>query len=77
MIRKVLLSVIVLFAVVAAKAQVPNFGTTAGDKKMYGYSSMKYRPKTDTWETYSTLQYCFTNYINIGADLYTGANNSI
>ena len=76
MMKKVLLSVLLLFAVTAVKAQVPNFGTTAGDNKLYGYSSMKYRPKTDVWETYSTLQYGFTDYINIGADLYTGAENS-
>ena len=60
--KKVVLFVIVLFAVIAAKAQVPNFGTTAGDQKLYGYSSKKYRvnaekngmPDWQTYQPYST-----------------------
>ena len=42
---------------ISAFSQIPNFGTTVGDQKLYGYSSMKYRAKADIWETYSTLQY--------------------
>ena len=59
--KKILLSIIVLFVAIAAKAQVPNFGTTAGDQKLYGYSSMKYSVNAEKngmpdWQTYSTLQ---------------------
>jgi hypothetical protein len=69
--RKILL---ILFAIIlkfGAVAQIPNFGTTVGDQKLYGYSSLKYRVNSDTWETYSTIQYGFSNYFQTGADLYT------
>ena len=69
--KKLLLFVCVMFIAIAAKAQVPNFGTTAGNQKLYGYSAMKYRAKEKSWETYSTLQYGVTDYMNVGADLYT------
>lgn len=79
--KNILLSIIVLFVAIAAKAQVPNFGTTAGDQKLYGYSSMKYRVNAEKngmpdWQTYSTLQYGFTDYLNLGVDLYTGGANA-
>uniref|UniRef100_UPI00402915F8 hypothetical protein n=1 Tax=Alloprevotella sp. TaxID=1872471 RepID=UPI00402915F8 len=37
---------------------------------------MKYRAKTKTWETYSTLQYGVTDYMNVGADLYYNGSDS-
>ncbi len=74
--KKLLLSFCIMAIVIAAKAQVPNFGTTAGDQKLYGYSAMKYRAKAQTWETYSTLQYGVTDYMNIGADLYYNDSDS-
>lgn len=66
------------FVIVAytATAQVPNFGGSVGDQKLYGYSSMKYRANVSSWETYSTLQYGITDYFQIGADLYTGTLSS-
>lgn len=57
-------------------AQVPNFGTTVGNARLYGYSSMKYRVNSNTWETYSTLQYGIGNYSQVGVDLYTGGGNT-
>ena len=65
---------VVLLAICSVQlcAQVPNFGTTVGDQKLYGYSSMKYRANANTWETYSTLQYGITDYFQAGVDLYTG-----
>ena len=63
---------------ISAFSQIPNFGTTVGDQKLYGYSSMKYRAKADTWETYSTLQYGIGNHFQTGVDLYTnGAANYV
>lgn len=47
MINRIILFLLVLFSN-SIKAQVPNFGTTAGDQKLYGYSVMKYRAKTKT-----------------------------
>lgn len=74
--KKTLLVICLMIIAIAAKAQVPNFGTTAGDQKLYGYSAMKYRAKTKTWETYSTLQYGVTDYMNVGADLYYNGSDS-
>lgn len=75
MINRIILFLLVLFPN-SIKAQVPNFGTTAGDQKLYGYSAMKYRAKTKTWENYSTLQYGVTDYMNVGADLYYNGSDS-
>lgn len=74
--KRTLLIVFVMVMTVAAMAQVPNFGTTAGNQKLYGYSAMKYRAKQKTWETYTTLQYGVTDYMNFGADLYTTGDDS-
>ena len=57
-------------------AQIPNFGSTAGDNHLYGYSSIKYRKSPNKWEMYSTLQYGVTDYMNIGADLYSKGSNT-
>lgn len=58
--------------------QVPNFGTTVGEQKLYGYSSMKYRAKADTWETYSALLYDIGNHFQTDVGLYAnGAANYI
>ena len=73
--KLVLLSVCIALSA-SVFAQVPNFGTTVGDQKLYGYSSMKYRANTDTWETYSTLQHGFSDYFQAGVDLYTGTNSN-
>lgn len=73
--RFVLLLMLVCLVKVA-KAQVPNFGTTVGDQKLYGYSSLKYRTNRDTWETYSTLQYGISDYFQAGVDLYTSTGNN-
>ena len=73
LIRFKLILVALVFAT-AAKAQVPNFGTTVGDQKLYGYSALKYRANVNAWETYSTLQYGVGKYFQFGADLTTSAN---
>lgn len=74
--KRVLLSFCAIAIAIVANAQVPNFGATAGDQNLYGYSAMKYRAKQKTWETYSTLQYGVTDYMNVGADLYTSGSDS-
>ena len=74
--RKILFSICMAIIAIAVQAQVPNFGSTAGNQNLYGYSSMKYRAKAKTWETYSTLQYGVTDYMNIGADLYANGTDS-
>lgn len=59
-----------------ANAQIPNFGTTVGSQRLYGYSSLKYRANADTWETYSTLQYGIGSHFQTGFDLYTNSGES-
>lgn len=74
--KKILLVVVLVIIAITTKAQIPNFGTTVGDQKLYGYSSMKYRANTNTWETYSTLQYGISNYAQVGADFYNSGDKS-
>lgn len=50
--------------------QVPNSDTMVGDQKVYGYSSIKYRAKADTWKTYSALLYGVGNHFQTGVGLY-------
>ena len=38
-------------------AQVPYFGKAPGDKKLYGYTSVKFRPGNNKIESYNTFQY--------------------
>ena len=74
MMKKVLLLSLFLCSLLTLKAQIPNFGMTVGDNKLYGYSGMKYRVNDNVWETYSTLQYGISDYFQAGADLYTSGN---
>lgn len=60
-----------LFAAHAA-AQLPYFAATVGDGKMYGYSSVKWRPGINSQETYTTFQYGVGDHWAAGIDLYTG-----
>lgn len=78
MMKRVLLLGLFLCSIYTLKAQIPNFGTTVGDDKLYGYSGMKYRANANVWETYSTLQYGISDYFQAGVDLYTsGSTNYI
>lgn len=52
-------------------AQVPYFAGTVGDCKLYGYTSMKFRPGINAQETYTCFQYGIGNYTAAGLDLYT------
>lgn len=74
--RKLYIVVVMLLLALYSVAQVPNFGTTVGDQKIYGYSAIKYRTNADVWETYATLQYGIGSHFQTGVDLYTGSNNS-
>lgn len=65
--KEIILSTLLVFACVCSFAQIPNFGSTAGDQKIYGYTSVKYRVNEEKncmpdWQTYSTLQYGVTDY---------------
>lgn len=72
-----LYAVLMLFVImVSANAQIPYFSGTAGDGKIYGYTSVKFRPGMNAQETYTTFQYGVTDYVALGTDLYTGAGQT-
>lgn len=60
-----------LLCTTQALAQIPYFAGTVGDGKLYGYSSMKFRPGVNRQETYTTFQYGVGDYFATGIDLYT------
>lgn len=74
--RKYIFLCVLLFLVLGVEAQIPNFGTTVGEQRLYGYSSLKYRANANIWETYSTLQYGIGNHFQMGLDLYTNGSDS-
>lgn len=69
-----ILLVIVLGTI--AMAQVPYFGNTPGNKKLYGYTSVKFRPGINSTESYNTFQYGITDYAAMGVDFYAGFDNA-
>lgn len=73
---KKLFSVIILSLVACAlSAQVPYFGATVGEGKVFGYSSLKFRPGINAQETYTTLQFGITDYFSVGTDIYANGNS--
>lgn len=61
-----------LSLIIDAYAQVPYFAATVGDNKLYGYTSLKFRPGENAQETYTSFQYGLGNSFATGVDLYTG-----
>lgn len=70
--KKVILFPLALLFSIKAIAQIPYFAGTVGDGKLYGYSSVKWRPGINHQETYTTFQYGVDNRLATGIDLYTG-----
>lgn len=73
--KKILLTILLSFMTVCLSAQVPYFGATVGEGKVFGYSSLKARPGQNAMEAYTTLQFGITDYFSLGTDIY--ANNGI
>ena len=72
---KKIYSIIILSLVACAlSAQVPYFGTTVGRGKVFGYSSLKFRPSINAQEVYTTLQFGITDYFSVGTDFYANSN---
>ncbi len=71
---KIILCFITLHLTCIIYAQVPYFGKTPGNQKLYGYTSVKFRPGVNNIETYNTFQYGITDFAAIGLDYYTGTN---
>jgi hypothetical protein len=70
--KKLIVFCLGLFLDISAIAQIPYFAGTVGDKKLYGYSSVKLRPGINHQETYTTFQYGLGDSFATGIDLYTG-----
>ena len=69
--KKIICSLIMVMACATMYAQVPYFAGTVGDGKLYGYTSLKFRPGINAQETYTCFQYGIGNYTAAGLDLYT------
>lgn len=74
--KRFLFVVIFLFLSVCVKAQIPYFSGTVGDGKLYGYTSLKFRPSINAQETYTCFQYGITDYAATGIDIYTGVDSA-
>lgn len=61
---------------IVSKAQVPYFSGTVGNGKLYGYTSLKFRPGINNQETYTCFQYGLGDYAATGVDIYTGLNSA-
>ncbi len=70
--KKALVIIMGLMMSVEGIAQIPYFAGTVGDKKLYGYTSLKVRPGINHQETYSTFQYGLGDHFATGLDLYSG-----
>jgi len=69
--RTCIVAIFLISVSLTIKAQIPYFASTAGDGKLYGYTSLKFRPGLNAQETYTTFQYGLGDYTAAGLDLYT------
>ena len=65
-----------LLTALTMMAQIPYYAATVGNRKLYGYSSVKFRPGINHQETYTTFQYGLGDHFATGIDLYTGPNST-
>ena len=72
----ILLFILFLTSSIITKAQIPYFSGTVGDGKLYGYTSLKFRPCFNAQETYTCFQYGISDYATTGVDIYTGLNSA-
>lgn len=63
---------LLLCCVASSYAQVPYYGATVGEHRLFGYHSFKFRPGVNNQRTYTTLQYGINDWFSIGTDLTTG-----
>lgn len=74
--KRFLLLFLWTFVLLGLQAQIPYFAGTAGDGKLYGYTSLKLRPSINAQETYTTFQYGLGDHFALGADFYTGVSSN-
>lgn len=74
---KRLYSLLVCFLIIeCVGAQIPYFAGTVGNNKLYGYTSLKFRPGINAQETYTTFQYGLGNTFAAGVDLSTSKGSN-
>jgi len=74
--KRLIVVFVVMVSCLVLYAQVPYFAGTVGNNKLYGYTSLKFRPGINAQETYTTFQYGIGNYTAAGLDLYTSNGSS-
>lgn len=74
--KRFLLLFLLTFVLLGLQAQIPYFAGTAGDEKLYGYTSLKLRPGINAQETYTTFQYGLGDHFALGSDLYTSVGSN-
>ncbi len=74
--KKNVLVIICLFIFKCLAAQIPYFSATVGNNRLYGYTSIKFRPGINAQETYTTFQYGIGDYFATGMDLSTAKGTS-
>lgn len=74
--KKFLILLFVSFIGNAVSAQVPYFASSPQNNKLYGYTSVKFRPGINKTETYNTFQYGVTDYVTGGIDYYTSPGSA-
>lgn len=74
--KYIIILLFLLLGNIVSKAQVPYFSGTVGNGKLYGYTSLKFRPGINNQETYTCFQYGLGDYAATGVDLYTGLNSA-
>ena len=67
--KKLLFMALLMFSTLTAFAQVPYWGATVGEGKVYGYTSVKFRPGINALQDYTTLQFGITDWFSLGTDL--------
>ena len=72
MMKRLIAYTVGLLISLKAMAQIPYYAPTVGNGKLYGYSSLKFRPGINSQETYTTFQYGIGDRFATGIDLYTG-----
>ena len=67
--NKYTLLIILTSITFASFAQVPYWGATVGKEKIYGYTSIKFRPGINAVQNYTTIQFGITDWFSVGTDL--------
>lgn len=74
--KKIIQTLLLFFTLaISAKAQIPYFAPTVGNNKLYGYTSIKFRPGLNAQESYTTFQYGLGDNFATGMDLYTSGKS--